>query len=478
MSLNLNRRVLARARLGAVLAACIALSSCGGGGGGQSPGQGEGAGGSAPPTGTPAPPPPPPSAVAAVQASARPISGGAQDYSDILAAAAPARRVLLGESTHGTAEYYRERGRITERLVMDQGAGAVTIEGDWTPTFRVNLYVRGFGSDSSAAEALQGYSARFPRWMWRNAQFAEFVERLRAINLARPVEQRTGLYGMDVYDLYDAADQVVAYLRPRDPAAANRVSDLYNCFASFGRSGETYGQAVARRVDNCRDEAEAAVAEVGRIARPADPEQAEYHFGAVRGAASVAAAEEYYRIAYAGNESSWNARDRRMEQTVEAAALHAQALSGRQGKTVSWSHNTHTGNAAATSMASAGELNLGQLMRQRHGEGALLVGFFSYSGTVFAASQWGGEGQVFTMRPAIAGSHSALFHGAGIAAFSLLLRGNAALSSALQPAMSQRAIGVVYLPESEVQSHYIQARLSDQFDAVIFFDQSGAVTPL
>ena len=348
MSVNPNRRACALARRGAMVAALIALSSCGGGGS-RSPGQ-DGGGGTPPPTGTPSPPPP--SAVAQVQAAARPVSGTDQDYADILAAAAPARRILLGESTHGTAEFYRERGRITERLVRDQGAGAVTVEGDWTPTFRANLYVRGLGGDRSAAEALQGYGARFPRWMWRNAQFAEFVERLRAINLTRPVEQRTGLYGMDVYDLYDAADQVVAWLRPRDPAAATRVSDLYACFAGFGRSAETYGQAVARRSDNCRDEAEAAATEVGRIPRPADPEQAEYHFGAVRGAASVVAAEEYFRISFAGGENSWNARDRRMEQNVEAAALHAQALSGRQGKTVSWSHNTHSGNAAATSMAS------------------------------------------------------------------------------------------------------------------------------
>jgi erythromycin esterase-like protein len=256
------------------------------------------------------------------------------------------------------------------------------------------------------------------------------------------------------------------------------VSALYACFSAYDRSAETYGQAVARRADNCRDEAEAALAEVSRIPRPADPEQAEFHFGALRSAASVVAAEEYFRISFAGGSSSWNARDRRMEQSVEEVATHVQALSGRQAKTVSWSHNTHTGNAAATSIAAQGDLSLGQLMRQRHGEGALLVGFLTYSGTVFATSQWGEEGRVFTVRPAIAGSHCALFHDVGLPAFSLLLRGNVSVTAALQAAMSQRAIGVVYAPETELLSHYIQARLPEQFDAIVFLDRTNAVTPL
>ncbi len=468
--------VAMRSKLWTMVSGLMLLSACGGGGG-STPDSGNGSVATPPSTGTPAPttsggP------LAALQAAARPISGSEQDYAELLAAAAPARRVLLGESTHGTSEYYRQRGRISERLVREQGAGAITIEGDWSATFRVNLYVRGLGGDRSATEALQGYAGRFPRWMWRNAEFRDFVERLRGINLARPVQQRVGIYGMDVYDLYDAADYVVSYLQTRDPAAATRVGQLYSCFSPYNRSTEGYGQAVMRQADTCREEAEAALAELARTARPTDPEQAEYHFGAVRSAASVVAAEEYLRIAYSNGANSWNARDRRMEEAVESVAAHAQALSGQAGKTVSWSHNTHTGNAAATTLASQGQLSLGQLMRERHGQAALLVGFFSYSGTVFAASRWGAEGQVFAMRPALAASHSGLFHQVGVPAFSLLLRGNAALASALASSTQQRAIGVVYSPETEAQSHYLQARLPEQFDAAIFFDQSAAVTPL
>ena len=454
----------------AALPAVASLSACGSGGRADvlgnvatpAPAQARTAGGTA----------------ALIAASAQPIVGTARDYADVIAAAGAARRVLLGESTHGTHEYYLERGRITERLAGEHGFNAVTIEGDWTPTFRLNLYVRGLGEDRSAEQALGGFVGRFPRWMWRNVAFRDFAERLRTLNMARPPAQRIGIYGMDVYDLYDAADEVVRYAQSRDRAAATRIRALYACFAPYKRDTAAYGEAMVRRTDTCRDEAEAVLAEVARLPRPADPEAAEYRFGAERAAASVVSAEAYFRISYSSAQNSWNVRDRRMEDTVEAVAAHVAAQSGMPGKTVSWSHNTHTGNAAATSSALSGELNLGQLMRERHGDGALLVGFLSYGGTVLAAPQWGSTGRVYDMRPAAAGSHAQLMREAGLPAFSLLLRGNAALTRALRPSMPQRAIGVIYLPRTEAQSHYIQARLSEQFDAIVFFERSRAVTPL
>jgi erythromycin esterase-like protein len=393
-----------------------------------------------------------------------------------LATAQNARRVMLGESTHGTHQHYRERARISERLIVQQGAQAITIEGEWSATWRVNLYVRGMSSDASADAALAGFND-FPGWMWRNTEFRDFVERVRAINLARPPEQRVGIYGMDVYDLYEAADFVVAELQRIDPAAAERARARYRCFDPYGRSTAAYGEATRNPDRSCREEAAAVVAEVGRIPRPGGAEQAERHFGLLRSAASVAAAEEYFREAYVGT-NSWNLRDRRMADTVDAAAAHGEALAGRPGKVVAWAHNSHMGDARATSAAARDELNLGQIMRERHGDTAFLVGLFAATGTVMAAEEWGETGRVYTLRTPIAGSHEALFRQTGIPAFSLLLRGNAALASALAAAMPQRAVGVIYVPESELQSHYFDARLPEQFDAAVFFANSEAVTPL
>ncbi|HEY0115734.1 MAG TPA: erythromycin esterase family protein [Allosphingosinicella sp.] len=411
-----------------------------------------------------------------VRAAARPITGSDADYSDLVAAAGATRRVMMGESTHGTHEYYRERGRITERLIRDFGFNAVAIEGDWSATSRVNRYVRGLGSDRSAAEALGGYRS-FPRWMWANRDFAEFIERLRALNLTRPPEQRVGVYGMDVYDLFDAADAVVAYLQLAGPAAGQRARRHYRCFARYDRSTQAYAIAVRRPSRSCQPAAEAVLAEVRQMPRPSAPEAAERHFAAVRSAASVAAAEAYFRTVAIGS-LAWNVRDEHMAGNVEDIAAHAEALSGRPGKVVIWSHNSHTGDARATAAANRGELNLGQLMRQRHGEAAFLIGFFSHSGTLRAAPEWGASGRVYRIRPALPGSHAALFQETGLPAFSLLLRGQAGLAERFGESMLQRAIGVVYRPDTERESHYFGARLSRQFDAVVFFDQSIAVTPL
>jgi erythromycin esterase-like protein len=414
--------------------------------------------------------------VAAVAEAARPVTGGATDYGDIFAAAAGSRRILLGESTHGTHEYYRERARITERLIQRHGANAVAIEGDWSATQRVNLYVRGLGSDRSAEQALGGYTS-FPRWMWGNTDFRDFVERLRAINLERPPEQRVGLYGMDVYDLYDAAEAVQAYLKTSAPEAAAGAARHYRCFARYRRDRWAYGIATRDPRRSCRTQAEAVLAEVRRIPPPTGPAEAEARFGALRSAASVAAAEEYFRTASAGS-LAWNVRDRHMADNVDEIAEHVEATSGRPAKVVLWSHNTHSGDARATFAADRGELNLGQLMRQRHGDAAFLVGFLSHSGTVFAAPEWDSPGRRYDMRPALAGSYSAFFHQAGIPAFSLLVRGNPAVARHLAGPMLERAIGVVYVPAGERTAHYFEARLARQFDAVVYFDRSKAIVPL
>jgi erythromycin esterase-like protein len=412
---------------------------------------------------------------AALSAAAVPIKFAAGDYEDIIAAIGDARFVLLGESTHGTHEYYRERARISERLIRERGFNAILIEGNWSPTWRVNQYVRGLGTDRSAEQALGGYT-RFPRWMWGNTDFRDLVERVRTYNLTQPAERRVGIYGMDVYDIFDAADAVVAYLRRADPAAAKRAERQYDCFDPYKGDTAAYG-ASTQRGGSCKEEAAAAEAEVERISRPSGAAETEAHFGAQRAAASVVAGEEYFRIAYTGS-MSWNARDTRMAQNVEAAAQHLASLSGQPGKVVAWSHNSHTGDTRATSAANRGELNLGQLMRQRHGNSAFLLGFLTHDGTVMAAPEWDQPGQVYTIRPALAESDAGLFHTLGIPNFSLLLRGNAELKTLLGEPRLQRAIGVIYAPRTERQSHYFEARLADQFDAALYFDQTRAVTPI
>lgn len=415
-------------------------------------------------------------ALAVIQARAVPLSGERVSHDSLMTSIGGATRILLGESTHGTAEFYRERGRITLGLARERGIKGVAIEGDWSPTYRVNLYVRGLGGDRSARQALRGYT-RFPLWMWSNMEFAGFIEQLRNHNLKLPVDERVGVYGMDVYDLYEAADFVVEHLAAIAPEASRRARTRYRCFASYGRNTHTYGVAAQQASRSCKDEAQGVVAEIAQLPRPADPASAEEHFGATRAAASVVAAEEYFRTVYTGA-NAWNVRDRRMETSVEAIADHLGRLSRRPAKIVMWSHNTHSGDARATFAAEHGELNLGQLMKQRHAERAYLVGFFTHSGTVLAAPEWDQHGRVYDLRPALSESYAGLFHRTGLPGFTLLLRDDAQLRGALSSPMLERAVGVVYVPDRERAAHYFSATLSKQFDAAIFIDRTTAVRPL
>lgn len=405
------------------------------------------------------------------EAAVRPITGAVADYDSLLAQIGGARFVALGEMTHGTDEFYRERARVTERLIGERGFGAVAIEADWPETERINRYVRGVGSDRTAEQALANYT-RFPRWMWRNEAFREFIERLRISNAALPPDRRAGVYGMDVYNLFGAADAVIAYATHAAPAEADHVRSAYRCFEKYRPETHRYGQAARRPGRSCENEAATVLRILRSLPRPGNSSRREEHFSAVRSAASVAGAEEYFRRVYVGS-MAWNARDRRMAATIGEIADHVAQSSGSLGKVVVWAHNSHVGDARATEVQLRGELNLGQLLRQ-HGE-TYLVGFLTYTGTVMAAREWDAPGHVFELRPALPASHSGHLHAAGLGR-ALLFPG--AAGPALAGTRPERAVGVVYARDTERISHYFQADLARQFDAVIYLDRTRAVAPL
>lgn len=426
-------------------------------------------------TGTAAP-------VAAVRQAAVPLTGAPGDYDALMVLVGDARVVLLGEGTHGTHEFYRERARITQRLIREKGFTAVAVEGDWPRAARVDRYVRGTGADPDAARALSGFT-EFPQWMWRNADVRDFVEALRAHNRALPAgAERVGFYGLDLYAITPAADAVVGYLERVDPEAARAARRRYGCFARFRDDPQGYGQSVEYDdARSCQDEAAEALRDVQRVAAELPGRTPTLSRGEVldleRSAHGVVGGEAYFRELFRGGVSTWNLRDRHMAATLDALLAHLDR-DGRPGKVVVWAHNTHVGDARATHMADEGEVNLGQLARERYGDSAVvLVGFTTYTGTVIAAHDWGGRGERREVRPSLPGSYGAVFHETGIPAFLLPVRG-AGLEEPFRHRRLQRAIGVVYLPGSERVSHYFHAHLPTQFDAVIHLDQTRAVEPL
>jgi len=408
--------------------------------------------------------------------AATPLAGVPADYDDLLASIGEARIVALGESTHGTHEFYRERARITERLIREKHFRALIIEADWPNTDRVNRYVRGVGQDRSAEQALGAYRD-FPRWMWRNEEFRDLVESLRAHNLTLPQEDRVGIYGMDVYNFFGAMEAVRRYAEEQDGELAGLVREQYRCFDRYDESPEAYGAATRRRSNACSEEAQAVLDLLAAREPPAGITAREEHFSAVRSAASVVGAEEYYRASFSGS-NSWNVRDQRMVANIEEIARHVGPDAGPHGKVVVWAHNSHVGDARATDAKLRGELNVGQLLRERFGEAAYLVGLLTHGGRVIAAEDWGSRGYERELRPALPESYSGVFEAAGLENALLLLRhAPGSLEPAGEPLL-QRAVGVIYRPESERFSHYLSADLREQFDAVLFFRKSSAVSPL
>jgi erythromycin esterase-like protein len=421
-------------------------------------------------------------ALDAVRADSRPVEGAESDYDALLELIGEARLVLLGEASHGTHEFYRERARITRRLIEERGFTAVAVEGDWPDADRVSRYVKGAGDDGDAEEALRGFR-RFPTWMWRNAEVLDFVGWLRTHNeQLTPAQKSVGFYGLDLYSMNSSMEAVVAYLEEVDPDAASRARLRYECLHPFSQDSSGYGQAVLLGVSEpCRKRVLEQLVELRRNAGDYLREDGliaeDRYFLAEQNATVVANAEEYYRTMFGSPAPSWNLRDRHMADTVDQLQVHL-ARHGDAGKIVVWEHNSHVGDARSTEMAQRGELNLGQLMRERHAHNAVLVGFTTYSGTVTAASEWGGEAERKRVRPALPDSYEALLHDAGIPAFLLCPLGISASGRALREPRLQRAIGVIYRPEIERQSHWFGACASQQFDALVHIDVTRAVEPL
>jgi erythromycin esterase-like protein len=421
--------------------------------------------------------------VSLVSKSAIPLKGVEDDYDALMKLIGDARFVLLGEATHGTHEFYRERARITRRLIEEKGFNAVVLEADWPHAYRVGEYVRGRGSDESAEQALSAFK-RFPQWMWRNRDFRDLVVWLRSHNDSRPSDAaRVGVYGMDLYSLSNSSKAVVEYLKRVDTEAAARVRKQTACFRRYGDQPEQYGYDVALEMkSSCEREAAAQFHEMEQRmsnwrARP-QRERDDDLFSAYHNARVVKNGEAYYRLSYKGGFSTWNLRDSHMAETLQEISRYEEAIGREKAKVIVWAHNTHQGDSRMTKMGENGEVNLGQLMRKSHAGASVLVGFTTYTGQVRAAYEWGAHGGKMKVRPALAESYSGLFHQTGIPDFLLILRGGGAVSDALAKPHLERAIGVVYQPHTERRSHYFEARLSKQFDAVIHLDVTSAVEPL
>lgn len=413
-------------------------------------------------------------AIRAIAAAREPFGAiESMDLAPLMRRIGDARVVLLGEATHGTSEFYRMRERISRELIEKKGFSFVAIEGDWPDAARIDHYVRHAEHPPSEWTAF----ARFPTWMWRNREVADFVDWLRTRNAGVEPKRRVAFHGLDLYSLHNSIREVLRYLDDVDPATARVARHRYACLTPWQSDPATYGHAaLTGHYKSCEPDVVAMLADLLDRERAYAERDGERFLDAAQNARLVANAERYYRIMYYGSRASWNLRDTHMFETLKTLL----AFHGPDAKVIVWAHNSHVGDASATEMKARGETNIGELCRKEYGSAMYSIGFGTNSGTVAAASAWDGHMEVKRVRPALEASYEALFHEAGEAQWLLPLRAprREDLVAALSAPRLERAIGVIYSPHTERESHYFEAVLPQQFDEFVWFDATSAVTPL
>jgi erythromycin esterase len=394
----------------------------------------------------------------------------ADDLDPLLDRIGDARFVLIGEASHGTSEYYAWRARLSRRLIAERGFSFVAVEGDWPDCFAVNCWVKGHADRESSAREVLSRFARWPTWMWANLEVADFAEWLRGYNLQSGAN--VGFYGLDVYSLWESLDRVMQYLSEHDPEAVDDAMQAVHCFDPYGRDPQRYAFATRLSPAHCEDAVIRLLRDLRLRRRPDGMAEAE--FDALQNAEVLAGAERYYRTMVRADAESWNVRDCHMVDTLGRLVEHY----GAGSKAIVWEHNTHVGDARATDMASAGMLNVGQVVRQRHAdEGVVLVGFGGYEGSVIAAPAWGADMRRMRVPPAVPESHEALIHDVTQDP-ALFVFPEDQTSAWLTGVHGHRAIGVVYHPERERLGNWVPTRLGRRYDAFISFDRTEALHPI
>ncbi len=393
-----------------------------------------------------------------------------------------ARIVMMGEATHGTKEFYQIRMALSKLLIEQKGFQAIAIEGDWPSIYQFHRYILGSKEIDNEQKYLKRFT-RFPTWMWANTTIPPFLEWLREYNQNLHSSLKIGMYGLDLYSLHDSIKAIIKFLSENEPDLAERAKNRYACFDHIAMNPQMYGYHVNQNLrQSCVKEVKEQLLDMQQRTLSklsADKMlQSELEFYSNQNARVVKNAEEYYRTMFEPGAISWNLRDNHMAQTLSNIISHTESKTKLPAKVIVWAHNSHIGDARATEMSDRGEINLGQIIRERYDTSSYLLGFSTFSGTVMAASEWDYPPEVKTVLPALKASYEALFHRIPTNNFFLNLRKDTHLNELLQHARLQRAIGVIYLPQSERMSHYFFSRLPYQFDSIIHIDESHALTEL
>ena len=413
-----------------------------------------------------------------------PFENKAKDYHRIMDDIGDARFVLLGEASHGTHEFYQVRAELTKHLIQERGFNAIAIEGDWPDAHQVHRYVNSHVDVETTEHALSQFK-RFPTWMWRNQDVISFIAWLKDYNQkVEKKEDKVGFHGLDLYSLHASMEAVIDTLEKIDPHMADAAKTRYNCLQHYAHDPESYAYAAKFNLGkDCKREVREQLLEIkDKLVKNFNGKAvvgAEEVLSILQNATVVKNAEEYYRTLFFSEEfSSWNIRDHHMAETLDLVSDYYEKLRAEPSKIVVWAHNSHVGDARATEMGQRDEFNIGQLARERYGNAVYLLGFSTYSGTVTAASNWKEMAKRKHVIPALPNSYEHMFHQMEQPNLLLFFSSKNKQAEPVDRLHLQRAIGVIYRPETERASHYQYVNLPRQFDALIHLDPTSAVRPL
>lgn len=409
----------------------------------------------------------------AISSFARPLHEF-EDLDPLMDRIGDARFVLLGEASHGTAEFYDWRRLISQRLIREKNFSFIAVEGDWPDCYRVNRYVKGYSdSGKDAHEVLHAFK-RWPTWMWANREVVALANWLRRHNASMPENKKVGFYGLDVYSLWESMEAVLSYLAKVDGLALPAARKAFECFEPYADDAQEYASATRWTAETCEDEVVHLLHALRLQKSHSKEDGRDMFFDAEQNALVAKNAENYYRTMVRGNSTSWNVRDRHMVETLNRLMHYY----GPGSKAIVWEHNTHVGDARYTDMAASGMINVGQLVREEHfNDGVVLIGFSSYTGTVIAADEWGAPMRKMRVPAGRTDSWEGVLHGV-IPADKLLIFEPGTLRSELIAKRGHRAIGVVYHPEYEAYGNYVPTVMPRRYDAILFIDETRAVQPL
>jgi erythromycin esterase-like protein len=364
--------------------------------------------------------------------------------------------VLLGESSHGSSEFYQWRAAISKRLITEKGFDFIAVEGDWYDMLALNDLIAG-KRYVSVYQVMHGFN-RWPRWLWANQEFAGFTQWLQQ---NQTPENSIGIYGLDVFAFSKGVNGLKAVFA--DTSALHAASE---CFNKYGNDAMVYSTAVTKARQDCRQFAEAIWQQALKIT--GGKTRNEQDLMTLQAAALIKNGEAYFRTRNQDQAASWNGRVDHMHQTIKRLLEYY----GRNAKGIIWAHNTHVGDAHYTDMTTRRRTNIGERLRgELGGNNVFIIGFGCYNGEVIAGESWGAEPKKIRIYPAKQGSWEELLH-KDAPVNKILLSRELVNNPALKSWVPQRAIGVVY------GETYIPSIIHRRYDAFLYIDSTTAIKEL